>query len=121
MRVSLARMLVRSPGLMLFDEPFSALDEINRQYLNELLSALYAQDRWTGLFVTHSVSEALFLASRVLVIGGRPGYIVGDFALPWKFPRTAELRNSSEYFRWGERLSNVLREARAANGEGGRP
>jgi NitT/TauT family transport system ATP-binding protein len=117
MRVSLARMLVRSPGLMLFDEPFSALDEVNRQYLNELLSALYMQERWTGLFVTHSVSEALFLASRVLVIGGKPARIVGDFTLPWTFPRTAELRNRAEYFQWGEKLSNVLRETRVTNEE----
>lgn len=117
MRVSLARMLVRKPDLILYDEPFSALDEINRQYLNELISNLYAKQRKTSLFVTHSVAEALFLSERVLLIGGQPGRIVGDFQLPWEFPRQASLRSTREFARWVEVVSKCLWEA--AESEGG--
>lgn len=116
MRVSLARMLVRQPDMILYDEPFSALDEISRQRLNELISGLYAQHRKTSLFVTHSVAEALFLAGRIWVLGDKPARIVGDFRLPWDFPRSPELRATAEFARWTERVSKCLWEATAENG-----
>lgn len=118
MRVSLARMLVRKPDLILYDEPLSALDEMNRQRLNELISDLYAKQRKTSLFVTHSVAEALFLSGRVLLLGGKPGQIVGDFQLPWEFPRRASLRSTREFTHWVEIVSKCLWEA--AGSEGGK-
>lgn len=70
MRVSLARALVNQPDLLLFDEPFAALDDLLRQKLNDRLHELWQHQGWTGLFVTHNISEAVYLSQRVVVIGG---------------------------------------------------
>ncbi|MDB5736089.1 MAG: ABC-type nitrate/sulfonate/bicarbonate transport system, ATPase component [Alphaproteobacteria bacterium] len=82
MRVSLARALAAQPKLLLLDEPFAALDEITRNALGDDLLRLWREDGLTVLFVTHSVSESSFLASRVLVMSPRPGSITADLALP---------------------------------------
>src|SRR5439155_6035215 len=92
MRVSLARALTMRPRIFLFDEPFGALDEITRERLNGELLGLFARERFAGLFVTHSVSEATFLASRVLVMSPRPGRIVAEIDVPFGYPRPTELR-----------------------------
>ena len=73
MRVSLARALVAEPDLALFDEPFGALDEITRLQMQTELQRLFRLERFAGLFITHSVSEAVYLSTRVLVMSGRPG------------------------------------------------
>ena len=87
MRVSLARALVGSPRLLLLDEPFGSLDEITRQRLGGELLRLRAAGGWTGLFVTHSVVEAVSLADRVVVLGSRPGRVVGEVVVPADSPR----------------------------------
>src|SRR5579864_143380 len=91
MRVSLARALTMHPNIFLFDEPFGALDEITREHLGGELLSLFERERFAGLFVTHSVSEAVFLASRVLVMSPRPGRIVDEIAVPFAYPRPPDL------------------------------
>ena len=73
MRCSLARTLTLQPPIMLFDEPFGAVDEITRERLNEETLRLFEDQRFAGLFITHSISEAVFLSTRVLVMSPRPG------------------------------------------------
>ena len=87
MRTSLARSLVLQPDVFLFDEPFGALDEMTRERLNDELLALFADRGFAALFITHSVAEAVFLSTRVVVMSPRPGHIVGDVAVPFGYPR----------------------------------
>jgi NitT/TauT family transport system ATP-binding protein len=110
MRVSLARALTMRPRIFLFDEPFGALDEINRERLNGELLGLFERERFAGLFVTHSVSEATFLASRVLVMSPRPGRILAEVAVPFSYPRPAELRFEPEFASIAGQISARLRE-----------
>lgn len=110
MRVSLARALMRQPGLLLLDEPFAALDELTRNRLNEDLLRLREQTPFTAFFVTHSVSEAVFLSNRVFVLAANPGRIAGEITVPAPYPRTAEWRESVEYQRLVARTTAMLRE-----------
>ncbi|MBI1348378.1 ATP-binding cassette domain-containing protein [bacterium] len=110
MRVSLARALVTDPKVLLLDEPFAALDDVLRQQLNEDLVRIWQQKQWTGVFVTHNVSEAVFLSQRVLVMSTRPGRIMADVRIPFGYPRGPELRAEPEFARLTVELSQRLRE-----------
>ncbi|WP_460724967.1 ABC transporter ATP-binding protein [Nocardia heshunensis] len=111
MRVSLARALTLEPELMLLDEPFGALDEITRLTMQEELLRLYRDNAFTALFITHSVSEAVFLASRVVVMSARPGRIhdVIDIDLP--YPRSRDLRYDPAFTTLAAHVSASLKEA----------
>lgn len=97
MRVSLARALTLDPEVFLFDEPFAALDEITRQRLGDELLRLFTQRRFTGLFITHSVTEAVYLSTRVLVMSASPGRILQTFDIPFAVPRDPDLRFTAEF------------------------
>jgi NitT/TauT family transport system ATP-binding protein len=111
MRCSLARSLVMKPKVFLFDEPFGAVDEITRERLNDELLSLFQRERFAGLFITHSIYEAVYLSTRVLVMSSRPGRIVGDFAVPFDYPRAPELRFQPEFAALTGQVSLALRGA----------
>jgi NitT/TauT family transport system ATP-binding protein len=96
-RVAICRALVYDPELLLMDEPFSALDAITRDEMNELLLDLWQQYTKTALFVTHSIREAVFLADRVLVMTRRPATIVEDLTIPFARPRPMAIGESHEF------------------------
>lgn len=111
MRCSLARSLVLRPSVFLFDEPFGALDEITRERLNDELLNLFQTVRFAGLFITHSIQEAVFLSTRVLVMSARPGRLIGDYQVPFEFPRRHDLRYEPEFAELCGRISADLKDA----------
>lgn len=111
MRASLARSLTLKPSLFLFDEPFGALDEITRHQLNDKLLAIFDEQRFAAIFVTHSIAEACYLSSRVLVMSARPGRIVGDFEVPLPYPRSPDLRFEPEFVRCSALVSACLKRS----------
>jgi NitT/TauT family transport system ATP-binding protein len=96
-RVSIARVLANDPDVMLFDEPFAALDAMTRQVLQEQVLSIYERSGKTVLFITHSIDEALMLSTRMLVMGSRPGRIVQDIRNDLPMPRTADVQLSPRY------------------------
>ncbi len=111
MRASLARSLVMKPKVFLFDEPFGALDEITRERLNDELLQIFISEGFAGLFITHSITEAVYLSTRVLVMSNRPGKIVASFNVPFSFPRTHDLRYKPEFAEICGEISHSLRGA----------
>lgn len=112
MRVSLARSLVTQPDVLLLDEPFAALDDLLRQRMNEDLLAIWQQEQWTALFVTHHVAEAVFLSQRVVVLGGKPCRVRSSFTVPFPYPRHWSLRGTAEFAACCQEVSRCLREER---------
>jgi NitT/TauT family transport system ATP-binding protein len=113
MRVSVARALATNPRLLLMDEPFAALDEMSRDRLHEELLRLRAEQRWTAVFVTHSVAEAVFLATRIIVLAPNPGRICAMLQVDLPWPRTADLRETLEFEAMVAQVSHTLRGAAA--------
>jgi NitT/TauT family transport system ATP-binding protein len=110
-RVSIARALGFRPKLLMMDEPFGALDEITRDRLNEQLLQLWSRERRTVVFVTHSIQEAVFLSTRIVVMSARPGRIVDVVDCPLPAPRTLEVRESPEFLEIAHRVRVALRQA----------
>ena len=108
MRVSIARGLVTKPRLLLMDEPFAALDEITRFRLNDDLLDLWQDERFTVVFVTHSVFESVFLSNRIVVMAARPGRVFDEIAVDAGYPRNETFRTSPEYAALCRRASDVL-------------
>ena len=109
MRASLARSLVMKPRVFLFDEPFGALDEITRERLNDELLGLFQREGFAGLFITHSIAEAVYMSTRVLVMSPRPGRITASFDIPFAYPRDHDLRYRPEFAELCGRVSHALR------------
>jgi NitT/TauT family transport system ATP-binding protein len=111
MRVSIARALVTGPDLLLMDEPFGALDEFTRQRLDGELLSLWAAQRYTVVFVTHSIQEAVFLSTRVAVMAPHPGRILDTWTVDEAFPRTDSFRLSPAFAACAGRLSASVAQA----------
>jgi NitT/TauT family transport system ATP-binding protein len=111
MRVSLARALVTEPEILLLDEPFGALDDLLRQQLNDELERIWLARRPTAIFVTHNVSEAVYLSQRILVLTPSPGRIANEVVVPFEYPRHPELKGTGEFARQVGEVSALLRKA----------
>ena len=111
MRVSLARALVTSPSLLLLDEPFGALDEFTRNRLDSEVRDLWAKQGMTVVFVTHSIYEAVFLSTRVVVMAARPGRVIADVAIDGPQQRDDDWRVSAPFLDYCRQLSELLTTA----------
>ncbi len=110
MRVSIARALTLAPELLLLDEPFGALDEMTRNRLNEELLTIRERSRFTAMFVTHSVSEAVFLSNRILVMAANPGRIHAEVKVEFPYPRRADLRATPAFQARVNEVSRLLHQ-----------
>jgi NitT/TauT family transport system ATP-binding protein len=111
MRASIARALATEPNLLLMDEPFGALDEFTRNKLDSDLRQLWASRDLTVVFVTHSIFEAVYLSSRVVVMGARPGRVIADIEIDGPLERDDAYRTSPAFIEQCARLSRLLAQA----------
>jgi NitT/TauT family transport system ATP-binding protein len=111
MRVSIARGLVTQPTLLLMDEPFGALDEITRYRLDSDLLELWQRKKLTVIFVTHSIFEAVYLSTRVVVMAARPGRMAGELRIDEPYPRGAAFRVSTAFSGYARQLQDSLQRA----------
>jgi len=113
MRASIARALVTEPDLLLMDEPFGALDEFTRNRLDQELLDLWRQRELTVLFVTHSIHEAVFLSTRVVVMAARPGRVIGEVPVDEPYPRGDVFRVSRDFVAQARQVQELLAQASA--------
>lgn len=116
-RVSIARALSLEPSIMFMDEPFGALDEMTREDLNQELLSIWENNNLTVLFVTHGIPEAVFLSSRVLVMGSHPGRIVADIPIDLPYPRNNLTRESKHFYKLLHELREILSGTQGNNGQ----
>jgi NitT/TauT family transport system ATP-binding protein len=109
MRVSIARALVTQPKVLLMDEPFGALDDITRSKLNSDLLSLWQQQQWTVVFVTHNITEAVYLSNRVIVMASRPGRVIADLEIDAPLPRSNDFRTSRLCNEYCRKIADSLR------------
>ena len=109
-RASIARALSFDPTILLMDEPFGALDEFTRERMNLELLEIWERTHKTVLFVTHSIAEAVFLSSRIIVMSPRPGRIADTVAVDLPYPRTFDTRESPRFFELVTQVRETLRE-----------
>ncbi|MBV1885841.1 MAG: ABC transporter ATP-binding protein [Parvibaculaceae bacterium] len=109
MRVSIARALITDPKVLLMDEPFAALDEFTREKLDDDLLELWRTQKWTVLFVTHSIYESVYLSQRVMVLSQGPGKLIGDVKVNAPYPRGQAFRESTQYFDACRAVSAAMR------------
>jgi NitT/TauT family transport system ATP-binding protein len=107
-RVAIARALAHDPDLLLLDEPFGSLDALTRERMGVELSRIWQKRRKTVVMVTHSITESLFLADRVLVLTQRPGTVKLDLAVDLRRPRTEDMRFTASFGRLARRLKQAL-------------
>jgi NitT/TauT family transport system ATP-binding protein len=107
-RASIVRALAQDPGVMLMDEPFGALDAFTRDEMNLLLLRLWADTLKTIVFVTHNISEAIFLADRVVVMTPRPGRLAAIFDIELPRPRTIEMTFESSFIELIQEIKRVV-------------
>jgi NitT/TauT family transport system ATP-binding protein len=112
-RVSIARALAVEPKLLLMDEPFGALDEIVRDKLNQQLLELWAATKKTVVFVTHSIPEAVFLSSKIVVMSPRPGRIIDVIETNFPAKRTLDIRETPEFLKVAHRVREGLRAGKS--------
>jgi NitT/TauT family transport system ATP-binding protein len=108
-RTAIARALANDPKILLLDEPFGALDHQTRSLMQELLLSIWETDRKTVLFVTHDIEEAIFMASRVVVMSARPGRIKADVPVPMPHPRAYTIKTTPEFSALKARLTDEIR------------
>jgi NitT/TauT family transport system ATP-binding protein len=108
-RAGICRALIQEPGLLLMDEPFSALDAMTRDDMNLELLRLWERDRKTVIFITHSIPEAIFLSDRVVLLSKRPARIIEDFPVPLPRPRTIEMQESEQFTRLRAQVRTLIR------------
>ena len=116
-RVAICRALIYDPDILLMDEPFSALDAITRDEMNDALLDIWQRYTKTALFVTHSIREAVLLADRVLVMTNRPSRIIEDLAVPFARPRTADIADTAEFVKICARLRNLIEHGQNRTGQ----
>jgi NitT/TauT family transport system ATP-binding protein len=120
-RAAICRALLRNPKLLLMDEPFGALDALTRDHLNLELLRIWQAQRSTILFVTHSISEAVLLSDRVIVMSPRPGRVLADVAVSLPRPRRLTLVNTAAFGAYAQQIRELLDGAAAQHdGKGGR-